>query len=103
MLGLQEFIEPSVEHVVSAQHLEQKEADDDEGLGDDGDRVHADLAEALSRTPLDLEEIRRHLTVAKEMGMDWKGLFAQAVTEELKQRPYRAPFLPPARRVAPRD
>src|SRR3954469_4777883 len=32
MLGLQEFVEPSVEYVFQAQNLEQKEEEDDEGL-----------------------------------------------------------------------
>jgi hypothetical protein len=103
MLGLQEFIEPSVEYVFQAQNLEQKEEEDDDGLGENEEIVRSDLAESLSRTPLDLEEIRRHLSAAARAGLDWQVLFAEAVTDELKQRPFRAPSIPPARRVAPRD
>ena len=103
MLGLQEFVEPSVEYVFQAQNLEQKEEEDDEGLGGDGELLRSDLAEALSRTPLDLEEIRRHLSAAVRAGMDWKALFEEAVADELRARPYRAPSIPPARRVAPRE
>jgi hypothetical protein len=103
MLGLQEFIEPSVEFVFQAQNVEQKEEEDDEGQGGDGATLRTDLAEALARTPLDLEEIRRHLSAASRCGMDWKALFEQAVADELQQRPFRAPSIPPARRVAPRE
>jgi hypothetical protein len=103
MLGLQEFIAPSVEYVFQAQNVEQKEEDDDEGLGGDGAAIRSDLAEALSRTTLDNEEIRRHLSAARRAGIDWKALYEQAVAVELRDRPFRAPSIPPARRVAPRD
>jgi len=102
MLGLQQFIEPSVEHVFQAQNVEQREEDDDAGQGDDGETVRSDLAEALSRTPVDPEEVRRHLTAAMRLGLDWKPLFEQALADELRERPFRAPSMPPARRVAPR-
>ena len=103
MLGLQQFIEPSVEHIFQAQNVEQKEEEDDEGLGTDREAIRSDLAEALSETPIDPEQVRRHLTAAARAGMDWKALFDQSVEDELRQRPYRAPFIPPARRVAPRQ
>src|SRR5262245_28755637 len=102
MLGLQEFIEPSVEYVFQAQNVEQKEEEDDEGLGEDQEAIRSDLAEALGRTPVDPEEVRRHLAAAVRAGMDWKSLFEQAVGEELRERPCRAPSIPPASRVAPR-
>lgn len=101
MLGLQEFIEPSVEYIVQAQNVEQKE-EDDEGQGDDEEVVRSNLAEALSQSPVDHEEIRRYLTAAVRAGLDWKALFEQAVADELRERPFRAPSMPPARRVAPR-
>jgi hypothetical protein len=103
LLGLQEFIEPSVEHVFQAQNVEQKEEDDDDGLGGDEGSIRSDLAEALSRTPVDPEEVRRHLAAASRAGMDWKALFERATADELRQRPFRAPSLPPAWRVAPRE
>jgi hypothetical protein len=104
LLGLQGFIEPSVEHVFQAQNVEQKEAEDDEGLGgDEVDAIRSDLALALSRSPVDPEEVRRHLSAAARAGMDWKALFEQASAKELSERPYRAPSLPPAYRVAPRE
>ena len=76
MLGLQEFIEPSVEYVFQAQNLEQKEEEDDDGLGGNEEIVRSDLAEALSRTPLDLEEIRRYLSAAR--ARDWTGRFSSS-------------------------
>ena len=103
LLGLQQFIEPSVEHVFAAQNVEQKEEEDDDGLGEDEEAIRSDLAEALGRTPVDTEEVRRHLAAAARAGLDWKALFDQAVSDELRERPYRVPSIPPAGRVAPRE
>jgi hypothetical protein len=103
MLGIQEFIEPSVEYLFQAQNVEQTEEEDDQGLGDDREAIHSGLADALGRTPVDPEEVRRHLASARRLGMDWLALFDQAVADELRQRPFRAPKIPPARRVTPRD
>jgi hypothetical protein len=103
MLGLQQFIEPSVEYVFQAQNVEQQEEDDDQGQGGDEAAVRSDLAEALGRAPVDPEEVRRHLATAMRMGLDWKALFGEAVADELRERPFRAPSMPPAKHVAPRD
>jgi hypothetical protein len=104
LLGLQGFIEPSVEHVFQAQNVEQKEEEDDDGLGSgDEEVIRSDLAQALSRSPVDPEEVRRHLSAAARAGMDWREVFAEATANELRERPYRAPSLPPAYRVAPRE
>jgi hypothetical protein len=103
LLGLREFVEPSVEYVFQAQNAEQKEEEDDEGLGGDEEVIRSDLALALSRTPVDPEEVRRHLSAAARAGLDWKALFEQATADELRERPFRAPSLPPAYRVAPRE
>lgn len=103
LLGLREFIEPSAEYIVQAQNVEQKEEEDDAGLGGDEEAIRSDLAQALGRSPVDPEEVRRHLSAAARAGIDWKALFEQATTEELTERPYRAPSLPPAYRVAPRE
>ena len=103
MLGLQQFIEPSVEYVFQARNVEQQEEDDDQGQGGDEEAVRSDLAEALGRLPVDPEEVRRHLAAAMRMGLDWKALFDEAVADELRERPFRAPSMPPARRVAPRE
>jgi hypothetical protein len=103
LLGLQQFIEPSVEHVFEAQNVEQKDEEDDDGLGEGEEAIRSDLAEALGRSPVDIEEVRRHLTAAARTGLNWKALYEQAVSNELRERPYRAPSIPPARRVRPRE
>ena len=103
LLGLQEFIEPSVEYVFQAQNVEQKEEDDDDGLGEDEEALRSDLAEAMGRTPVDTEEVRRYLTAATRAGLDWRALFDEAVSVELRERPFRAPSIPPVGRVAPRE
>jgi hypothetical protein len=103
LLGLQQFVEPSVEHIFAAQNVEQKDEEDDDGLGGDEEAIRSDLADALGRTPVDLEEIRRHLAAAARAGLDWKALFEQAVNAELQERPFRAPSMPPVRRVTPQE
>ena len=103
LLGLQQFVEPSVEYVFQAQNVEQKEEEGDDGLGGGEAAVRSDLAESLGRTPVDPEEVRRHLAGAVRLGLDWRTLFDQAVADELRERPFRAPSMPPAKRVAPRE
>jgi hypothetical protein len=103
LLGLQQFLEPSVEHIFEAQNVEQKEEEEDDGLGEGEDAIRMGLAEALGCSPVDIEEIRRHLTAAARSGLDWNVLYEQAVTAELRERPFRAPSIPPVRRVAPRE
>ncbi len=103
LLDLQQFIEPSVEHVFAAQNVEQKDEEDDDGLGEGEEAIRSDLADALGRSPVDIEEVRRHLTAAARSGLDWTELYEQAVSDELRERPYRAPSIPPAGRVRPRE
>lgn len=64
MLGLQEFIEPSVEHIFAAGNAEQKEKDDIDADEGDPEPFREDLAESLRRSPIDPEEVHRHLTAA---------------------------------------
>jgi hypothetical protein len=102
MLGLQEFIEPSVEYVFQAENVEQKEEDDLDAGGDDAGSILDDLSASLGRSPIDAEEVRRHLTRAARAGLDWEERYEAAVRSELGSRPFRAPSIPPAWRVAPR-
>lgn len=103
LLGLRQFIEPSVENILQVQNVEQKDEEDDDGLDDGEEAIRSDLGEAIGRTPVDTEEVRRHLTAAARAGLDWKALFEQAVSDELRERPFRAPSMPPAGRVTPRE
>jgi hypothetical protein len=103
MLGMKEFLEPSVEYVYQAENVEQAEEDDHDASGDGPAAILDDLAASLGRDPIDPEEVRRHLAAARRVGLDWRGAFDQAVRDELAARPYRAPSIPPVWRVAPRD
>lgn len=105
MLGLQEFVEPGVEHVLVVEDSGTTVAPDrsDEGGGAGRDEFLDDLSTSLSFTPIDPEEVRRHLASACRAGLDWRSMFDEAIRRELAARPYRAPSLPPIGRVAPRD
>ena len=103
MLGLQQFVEPSVEFVFQTENREQKDADDLDSSGVDEAAILADLAASLGRDPVDHEEIRRHLALAQRAGLEWQEVYERAVADELAARPYRLPWLPPAWKVAPRE
>jgi hypothetical protein len=103
MLGLQEFIEPSVEFVFQAENREQKDVDDFDASEGDEDAILADLAASLGCDPVDHEEVRRHLAAAQRAGLDWHEVYEHAVRDELAARPFRLPWLPPAWKVAPRE
>jgi hypothetical protein len=102
MLGLQEFVEPSVEYVFQAQNVENTAEEDLQADGDDTGAIRDDLSVSLGLSPIDPEEVRRLLTRAARAGLDWEGLYDEAVRCELRSRPFRAPSIPPAWRVAPR-
>ncbi|MHC5538082.1 hypothetical protein ACYOEI_07610 [Singulisphaera rosea] len=103
LLGLQGFVEPSVEYIVQAQNVEQKDEEGDDGDGGDEAEIRSDLGTALERTPVDLEEVRRHLAAASRLGLEWKAVFEDAVAAEVQKCPYRSPSMPPVWRVAPRE
>jgi hypothetical protein len=103
MMGLREFIEPSVEYVLQAENAEQVEEDDLDASGDDREAILADLATSLGRVSVDLEEVRRHLASARRTGLVWREVYEKAVRDELAARPFRAPSVPPIWRVAPRE
>jgi len=101
MLVLDEFVAPQVEHVIQARQ-QRNENDSEAGNDDDPAVLAARVRSGLACDPVDIEEIRRLLTLAQRNGLDWRVLFDEAVRAETASRPYRAPFLPPASRVAPR-
>jgi hypothetical protein len=103
MLGLREFVDPSVEHVIQAEKAEQRAVDDLDSSGVDTEEILADLSTSLGRDPVDHEEVRRHLASARRAGLDWREAYAGAVRCELTARPFRAPSLPPIWKVAPRE
>jgi hypothetical protein len=103
MLGLREFVDPSVEYVIQAENAEQRAVDDLDSSGVDTEEILADLSTSLGRDPVDHEEVRRHLASARRAGLDWREAYAGAVRGELTARPFRAPSLPPIWKVAPRE
>jgi hypothetical protein len=103
MLGVQEFVEPSVEYILQAENTEQAEEEDAEPSEGGPEAILADLAASLGRDPIDAEEVRRHLASAHRAGLDWCELFDCTVRDELASRPYRAPSIPPDWKVAPRE
>ena len=103
MLGLQEFVQPSIEFILQAENAEQKEEDEGDALESDQASIMADLTASLGRDRVDHDEVRRHLASAQRNGLDWRALFEAAVRAELTACPFRAPAMPPAWRVAPRS
>jgi len=102
LLGLQEFIEPSVEHILAAENAEQIQEDSLAADQDDPAAIKEGLATSLARSTIDLEEVRRHLSAAARAGLDWRALYDVATREEVAARLYKAPSIPPPWRVAPR-
>lgn len=102
LLGLREFIEPSVEHVFAAENAE--ETPEDDLAADEGNPalIREGLAESLRRSPLDHEEIRHHLTTAARAGLDWRNLYDEESAAAIRERPYIAPSMPPYWKVGPR-
>lgn len=104
LLGLQEFVEPSVEFIFQAENREQTDEDEDDSSGEtDGEAILADLGASLGRSPVDHEEVRRHLAAILRAGLDWRAAFEAAAAHELAARPYRKPSIPPVWKVAPRE
>jgi len=61
----------------------------------------ASLRAALGADPINLEEVRSLLALAKRGGLDWERLYEEAVRELAFARPERAGLLPPSGAVAP--
>jgi hypothetical protein len=104
--ALQQAFDPGVEHVLRAERDARAEEADPAG-GDDNDPPTADsfraeLLASLARAPIDPEEVRRVLTAARREGLDWRSLYDEAARASIAERPYLAPTIPPAPRVAPR-
>jgi hypothetical protein len=102
---LQQVFDPGIEHVIRAEQDAQAEEADPSGGGEPElpiDTFRAELEACLGRVPIDPEEIRRVLASAERAGHHWQGLYDDSVAVVLADRPYLAPMIPPAPRVAPR-
>jgi len=105
-LALQEVFDPGIEHVIRAERDAQAEEADPSGGGEPEipiDTFRADLEASLGRVPIDPEEIRRLLAAAERAGHDWRSLYEESVGAVVADRPYLAPMIPPASRIAPRE
>jgi hypothetical protein len=104
LLGLQQFLDPGAAHVIEA--LDKQVVEDEEGGGGDPldrESLRAELAAALRRSPIDVDDVRRVLTLARDGALDTRGLFDEVLAAEIAERPYRAPHLPIWSRVAPAE
>ena len=61
----------------------------------------ASLRATLGADPVNLEEVRPYLALAKRGGLGWERLYAEAVGEQVLARPERAGLLPPMEAVVP--
>jgi hypothetical protein len=61
----------------------------------------ASLRATLGADPVNLEEVRSYLALAKRGGLDWQRLYQEAVREQVLTRPNSAGLLPPVEAVAP--
>jgi hypothetical protein len=105
--ALQQVFDPGIEHVLRAERDAQAEEADPSGGGDlpetPIEEFRTDLDASLAQQPIDPEEVRRLLASARRAGHDWRALYDESVRAVLAERPYLAPAIPPAARVAPRQ
>ncbi len=99
LVAMQQFIDPGVMHVVEVRHKKRSETD----IEADKERILAMLIEILQSTPVDGEAVRFYLSSAKNLGLDWRALYEQAVQAALHEAPNRASLLPSLATVAPED
>jgi hypothetical protein len=96
-VGLHQLIEPGVRYVREVR--DEREAEGDEGAALRW--LAASLRAALAAGPVNVEEVRSCLALAKRGGLDWQRLYQEAVREVVLARPAGAGQLPPVEAVAP--
>jgi hypothetical protein len=96
-VGMQQFIDPGVKHVV--QVAEERRVEDDQTGRKE--RILAYILANLDAMPVNREEIRFYLIQAMRDGLDWKGLYEEAVQIQRAARPEQANFIPPIDDVRP--
>jgi hypothetical protein len=96
-VAMQQFIEPGVKHVREVREERQVEGDEEASRR----WLVASLRAALGADPINLEEVRSLLALAKRGGLDWERLYEEAVREVVLGRPESAGHLPPVEAVAP--
>jgi hypothetical protein len=98
-VAAQQFIEPGVKHVVQVSQERRNEGNQ----GADRDRLLANILAAMDATPVNPEETRFYLVIAKREGLDWEELFEEAVRVQRSARPDRVDLIPRLEDVAPRE
>jgi hypothetical protein len=103
MLILQEFIEPRVAHVQQVSEEHGRESDPSGGCDSPCavSEFRASLLNALRSALIDAEDVRRLLSGARRVGLEWEQLYEEAVREVLVDQPYLAPSIPPISKVKP--
>jgi hypothetical protein len=96
-VGLQQIVEPGTRHVLQLKQ-EKRTVESEEAAGQ---RLFRLLQASLGAAEVHVEEVRLYLTAAKGAGLDWRGLYEQAVQAELSAHPDRAALLPLLDEVAP--
>jgi hypothetical protein len=98
-VAMQQFLEPGVKHVVHVGQERRSEGDEAAGK----ERLVANLLASLDATPVNPEEIRVYLAIAKEKGIDWRKLYDEAVQVQRAVRADRVDLIPPLADVAPQE
>ena len=95
-VGMHQFIEPGVKHVVQIKQARRSEVDEEA----DKERLLAYLLEALDTNPINLEVIRYYLSAAQSAGLDWKSLYEEAVQIQRSRRRDSDALIPSLEEVA---
>lgn len=96
-LGIQEFVEPQVKHVVEA----REEHEHIEHVGGSLDQLFPRLIQLLRTHPPDREQIRSLLKQVLEQGADWREFLAQAAHWVVREEPDKREQLPTSDEVNP--
>lgn len=96
-VAMHQFIEPGVTHVVQARQKRRSKSEE----GDAKAWLLATLSALLEANPVNAEEIRRCLTLAKGEGMDWRKLYEEAARIHQACQPDRSDLVPPLEAVTP--
>jgi hypothetical protein len=96
-VAIQQFIEPGVKHIVQIKQERRSEEDEEAG----GERILANLLATLDALPINPEVVRFYLSVAQRAGLDWKGLYEEAVQIQRSRRSADEALIPSPEDVAP--
>jgi hypothetical protein len=96
-VGMQQFIEPGVKHVIQIKQERRSEQDEEAAK----EKLLTYLLEALDAIPINREVIRYYLSAAQRAGLDWKSLYEKAVQIHRSRRRADDALIPPLDDVVP--